>query len=439
MPRAILLTLAAALAPLTAAAAGAPVGDWRADAPGVVHRIGRELPAPSRATAAPSAVVARPDALPKVPPGFVVSRFAELDAPRQIRAAPDGDLFVAETDAGRITILRAADGAATAATAVHFASGLDRPFGIAFWPPGPAPRFVYVANNNSVVRFPWRLGDLKPAGPAQTVVAKLAGTTGGHTTRDVVFSPDGRTMYVSVGSGSNTAESLSKKTPAEIRAFEASHVRGAAWDREDGRADVLAFTPEGAERTVFAGGLRNCVSMAIQPGTTRLWCVVNERDGLGDDLPPDYVTSVRAGGFYGWPWWYLGAHEDPRHKGERPDLEHVAIDPDVYLQAHSAPLGIVFYRGGGAAGASAWGGDAFVALHGSWNRAVRTGYKLVRLPFKGGAPTGAYVDVMTGFVVDDRSVWGRPVGVAEARDGALIVTDDAGGVVWRVARGGGKP
>ena len=284
-----------------------------------------------------------------------------------------------------------------------------------------------MATNNQVVRFAYRPGDLKAAGALQVVVAKLADTTGGHTTQDVVFSPDGRTMYVSVGSGSNTAKSMPTKTAAEIRAWEAANVRGAAWGREAGRADVLAFTPEGAERTIFANGIRNCVSMAIQPGTKRLWCAVNERDGLGDDLPPDYVTSVKPGGYYGWPWWYIGDHEDPRHAGERPDLAHQAIVPDVLVQAHSAPLGITFYAARGTAGSAAWTGQAFVTLHGSWNRAVRTGYKLVRLPFRNGAPTGEYIDVMTGFVLDDRSVWGRPVGVAEAGDGALIVTDDAGG------------
>ena len=230
----LLGVVALALSPLAARAAGSPPGDWRSDAPGVVHRIAREVPAPSKPTAAPSAVVARPGALPKVPPGFTVSKFAELDAPRQIRAAPNGDLFVAETDAGRVTILRAADGAAKADTVSPFASGLDRPFGVAFWPPGPAPRFVYVATNNSVVRFPYRPGDLKASGPAQTVVAKLAETTGGHTTRDLVFSPDGRTMYVSVGSGSNTAESMPTKTAGEIRAWEAAHARGAAWGARGG-------------------------------------------------------------------------------------------------------------------------------------------------------------------------------------------------------------
>ncbi|MEO7026243.1 MAG: PQQ-dependent sugar dehydrogenase, partial [Caulobacteraceae bacterium] len=426
------------MALLAGASISAVSGDWRGDSPGAVHHISPSLPAPSRATAAPSAVVSRPRALPRVPAGFTVSAFASLEGPRQIRAAPNGDLFVAETDAGRVTVLRAADGAAKAATASPFAVGLDRPFGIAFWPPGPAPRFVYVATNNQVLRYPYKSGDLKALGSPATIIDKIADTTGGHTTRDVAFSPDGRTMYVSVGSGSNTAESMPLKTAAEVRAWEAASVRGAAWGRETGRADILAFTPQGAERTIFADGIRNCVSMAIQPGGNRLWCAVNERDGLGDNLPPDYVTSVKAGGYYGWPWWYLGPHEDPRHKGERPDLAKLAIVPDVLIQAHSAPLGLTFYTAAAAPAAfpAAWSGDAFVALHGSWNRSMRTGYKVVRLTFKNGAPTGDYVDFLTGFVVDDHSVWGRPVGAAEARDGALMVTDDASGVVWRVAKAG---
>ena len=181
---------------------------------------------------------------------------------------------------------------------------------------------------------------------------------------------------------------------------------------------------------VFATGLRNCSGLTVQPSSGALWCAVNERDVLGDDLPPDYATRVREGQFYGWPWYYIGAHEDPRRKGERPDLAGKIALPDVLIQPHSAPLGITFYEGGQFP--AAYKGDAFVALHGSWNRAKRTGYKVARLLFKNGEPTGEYEDFLTGFVVDDADVWGRPVDVAVAHDGALLVTDDGGGVIWRV-------
>lgn len=417
----------------------AALGDWRTDAPGVVRRITpADLPAPysTRPAASPAALVARPaDAMPRTPPGFTVAAFATLSHPRQIRVAPNGDIFVAETDAGRITVLRAPDGAGTPTATEVFASGLDQPFGMAFYPVGAHPKYVYVANNNAVVRFAYASGDLKAAGPPQVVVAKLASSTGGHTTRDIDFSNDGRRMLVSVGSGSNLAEGMPAKTPADAQAWEADHLRGSAWGREADRADVLSFDADGGSRTIFASGIRNCVSVRVNPVTGDPWCAVNERDSLGDDVPPDYVTRVRAKGFYGWPWYYIGDHEDPRLKGQRPDLLGKAITPDVLIQPHSAPLGLTFYtaRSGVAAFPASYRGDAFVTLHGSWNRSKRTGYKLVRLQVKNGIPTGTYEDFLTGFVADDRGVWGRPVGVAVAHDGALLVTDDGGSVVWRVA------
>ncbi len=417
----------------------AAMADWRSDAPGVTRRItAADLPAPyaSHPTAFPAALVARPEgAAPKVPPGFTVAPFAKLDRPRQLRVAPNGDIFVAETDAGRISVLRAADGAVAAETTSVFARGLDRPFGIAFYPAGPHPKFVYVADNNNVVRFAYQNGDLKAAGPLQLVVAKLAPTTGGHTTRDVDFSADGKRMLVSVGSGSNLAEGMPSKTPAEAQAWEVSHRLGSAWGREEDRADLLSFDPEGGTEHIFASGLRNCVTVRVNPKTGDPWCAVNERDSLGDDLPPDYVTRVKAGGYYGWPWYYIGDHEDPRLKGQRPDLAGKAIVPDVLIAPHSAALGIAFYPAGGGTAEfpAAYRGNAFVTLHGSWNRSTRTGYKVVRLKLKAGVPDGTYQDFLTGFVADDHGVWGRPVGVAVAHDGALLVSDDAGGVIWRVA------
>jgi len=413
----------------------AAYGDWRSDAPGVRRKLTvADMPAPgaSRSAANPSWAVARPDgAWPKAPAGFAVSLFASgLKEPRVVRVAPNGDVFVAEGAAGRVTVLDAADGAAKSATGAVFASGLHRPFGIAFYPAGPDPHYVYVGETDRVVRFPYRAGETKAAGPAEVVVPSLPSGRG-HWTRDLTFSGDGKTLFVSVGSASNDADEMPDAPPEGLSAFVAKHASGAAWGAEENRADVLAFDPDGGGMKVFATGLRNCSGLTVQPQTATLWCAVNERDALGDDLPPDYATSVKPGAFYGWPWFYIGDHEDPRFKGRRADLAASVTVPDVLFQAHSAPLGVTFYEG--AQFPAAFRGDAFVAMHGSWNRAKRTGYKVVRLPFKDGAPTGEYEDFLVGFVADDASVWGRPVDVAVAHDGALLITDDGGGAVWRVA------
>jgi glucose/arabinose dehydrogenase len=273
------------------------------------------------------------------------------------------------------------------------------------------------------------------------IVPRLALDGRGHSTRDVAFSADGQKMFIAVGSGSNVAEEMPAKTPEETAAWQADHALGAAWGPEQGRADVRVFDPEGHEDAVFAAGIRNCVTVTVNPTTHDLWCATNERDGLGDNVPPDYATRVRRGQFFGWPWYYIGDHEDPRLKGARPDLAGKVSVPDVLFQPHSAPLELTFY--GATAGASVfptpYRGDAFVALHGSWNRARRTGYKVVRLKLNNGVPTGEYEDFLTGFVVDAKSVWGRPVGVAVAHDGALLITDDAGDTLWRVAYKGPLP
>jgi hypothetical protein len=413
------------------------MGDWQADAPGVVrHLTATDEPTPSAPTALPAAVVARPSgAHPSVPAGFSVAPFAQVKGARQIRVAPNGDVFVAQTYSGSVTILRAADGASAPSEQSVFTSGLVLPFGIAFYPEGPNPQWVYVAENNRVVRYPYQNGDLKARGAGEVVVAKLSPPGGGHVTRDVDFSKDGGTMFVSVGSGSNVSEEMPGKTLDEAKAYDTEHhAIGATWGPEENRADLLRFDPDGKNFAIYATGLRNCVSVRVEPRTGTPWCVVNERDSLGDNLPFDYATRVKDGGYYGWPWWYIGDHEDKRPKNQRPDLAGKAIVPDVLFQAHSAPLGIAFYttRRGVAAFPADYDGDAFVTLHGSWNRAKRTGYKLVRVKVKNGAPTGAYEDFLTGFVVDDRSVWGRPVGVAVAHDGALLVSDDGGGVIWRI-------
>jgi glucose/arabinose dehydrogenase len=214
--------------------------------------------------------------------------------------------------------------------------------------------------------------------------------------------------------------------------WKATRPLGAAWDTEERRADVLTFDPDGKNEKVFATGLRNCSGLTIQPATGQLWCVVNERDLLGEETPFEYATSVRDGAFYGWPWYYIGGHEDPRHKGERPDLNDKVTVPDVLMQAHTAPLQITFYEG--AMFPADYKGSAFVTMHGSWNRGQRAGYKVVRLLFANGKPTGEVEDFMTGFVVSDRAVWGRPVGLAVAKDGSLFVSEDGSGTIWRVSR-----
>jgi glucose/arabinose dehydrogenase len=338
--------------------------------------------------------------------------------------------LVAESDAGRIRVLRAPDGADKPSETGVFASGLDGVFGLAFYPAGPDPQWLYAAMTTSVVRFPYRSGDLRARGKPQTIVPRLPG--GGHSTRDVAFSNDGTRMFVSVGSASNAAEGMRERYPESLQSFEAEHGLGASWGRETDRALVLAFDPEGRGRKTFATGIRNCVGLAVHPQTGDVWCSTNERDGLGDDLVPDFITRVREGGFYGWPWFYIGTNEDPHHRGERRELKDKISVPDVLIQAHSASLQMTFYTG--TQFPAEYRGDAFAAEHGSWNRAKRTGYKVIRVKIRDGVPTGEYQDFLTGFVVDDRAVWGRPVGVAVARDGALLVSEDANGTIWVIRR-----
>jgi glucose/arabinose dehydrogenase len=414
----------------------AAFGDWHTDNPGTRRLIRpQDLPAPNTAESARNSVrvVRRSnDQKPIVPNGFEVNLFASnLAGPRLIRVAPNGDVFAAESSAGRIRVLRSG-GSGGEAQATVFASGLDGPFGIAFYPPGPDPQWVYVGNTDSVVRFPYRSGDVTARGPAETVVPRLP--VGGHSTRDVVFSPDGKTMYVSVGSGSNVAEGMGKLDPAALQAWQSEHPLGATWGNEADRADVLAFDPDGKNRRVFATGIRNCVGMAVEASSGTVWCSTNERDGLGDNVPPDYITRVRQGAYYGWPWYYIGANEDPRHRGERADLKDKITIPDVLLQAHSASLGVTFYNA--TQFPAEYRGNIFAAEHGSWNRAKRTGYKIIRVIVKDGVPTGEYEDFATGFVVNDAEVWGLPVGVAVANDGALLVSEDGSGTIWRITYSG---
>jgi glucose/arabinose dehydrogenase len=382
--------------------------DVTKDAPGVRRHITvGDLPAPfgTEIKANFSSVVApAPGALPQVPAGFKVEPFAELKKPRVIRVAPNGDIFIAQTAIGQVSVLRAADGTSKPSQTEIFASGLSGPFGIAFYPAGPDPKFVYIANSGSIIRFPYKNGDMKASGPAETIVPEIP-SGGGHSTRDIAFSPDGTRLYISVGSRSNVAESMDKAETVQIPATEKDRGLGAAWGDEAWRADVLVTSPDGkAGLKSFANGIRNCAGVAVEPKTGDLWCVTNERDSLGDNLPPDYATRVKQGGFYGWPWYYIGNHEDPRLKGERPDLADKVMAPDMLIQPHSAPLQISFYTG--QQFPVEYRGSAFVTLHGSWNRASRTGYKVVRAILKDGQPTGEYEDFMTGLVAADGAVLG---------------------------------
>jgi glucose/arabinose dehydrogenase len=371
-------------------------------------------------------------AKPTVAEGFTVEMVADgFEQPRVIRTAPNGDLFVADSSANTIHVLRMADNSATPVENSEFASGLNQPYGIAFYPVGPNPEWVYVANADSIVRFPYKSGDLKASGEKQEIVSGIPADH--HWTRDIAFSPDGATLYLSVGSGSNIAEQVTEEPNNGIPDFIKSHPLGEMWGPEQGRAAVIAFDPDGKNRRVVATGIRNCSGMTVQPETNALWCVTNERDGLGDNLVPDYATTVQEGAFYGWPWYYIGANEDPRDplKGQRTDLKDKVTVPDVLFQSHSAPLNIAFYEGDMFP--ADYKGDAFVAMHGSWNRGARTGYKVVRLLFDNGKPTGEYEDFMTGFVLSADDVWGRPVGVAVGKDGSLFVTEDGAGTIWRVS------
>ena len=326
-----------------------------------------------------------------------------LHGPRLIRTAPNGDVFIAESYAGRIIVFRS-DRMSV------FGAGLRQPFGIAFYPNGEDPQWIYVANTDSVVRFPYNNGDLTARAAATTVVEKLPSSSG-HWTRDLAFSGDSKRMFVSVGSRSNAGDP--RLYPSELN-----------------RANILEYTPNGQFVKVYAWGIRNPAGIAVNPVTGELWCSTNERDGLGDNLVPDYITHVQEGGFYGWPWYYIGRNRDPRREGEHPELKDKAIVPDVLLQPHLASLEMTFYNG--KQFPAAYSGDIFAAEHGSWNRSARAGYEVVRVPLEKGHASGVYEDFLTGFVTSDGRVWGRPVGVTVAKDGSLLVTDDASNSLWSV-------
>ena len=343
----------------------------------------------------------------QLPPGFKANVYAEggdFRRPRWMALAPNGDVFVADHTANSVFILRDTDGDGVAETRFTFATGLNLPFGMAFW-----KDYFYVANTNAVVRFRYKVGQTRAEGEPEKVADLPGRGYREHWTRNIIFSPDGAKLYATVGSESNVSV------------------------EPEPRASVLEFNPDGTGRRLLATGTRNPIGLAFRPGTRELWAAVQERDRLGDDLVPDFVTRIQDGGFYGWPYSYADQREDPRRKGERPDLVRKTIVPDVMIQAHSAVLGLVFYEG--SMFPEEYRGDAFVALHGSWNRAKRTGYKIIRIRFKDGRPVGGYDDFLTGWMLgeDREEVWGRPVGLLVLKDGSLLITDDGANKIWRVS------
>jgi glucose/arabinose dehydrogenase len=373
---------------------------------------------------------------PAAPKGFMVTRYAAgLDHPRWLYVLPNGDVLVAEAStvpreprsirervqfwlqrnsgavqasADRITLLRGIDGNGAAAQQFLFASGLHQPFGMTLLGGG-----LYVANTDGVWRFPYRDGDTHIEGAGEKILDLPAGGYNNHWTRNIIASRDGTKLYVTVGSGSNAGENGS--------------------DNEFHRANILEINPNGSGLSVFASGLRNPNGMGFAPGTDTLWTVVNERDMLGNDLVPDFLTSVKAGAFYGWPYSYWGRNVDTRVRPQRPELVATAIAPDFALGAHVAALGLAFYTAD--AFPEHYRGGAFIGEHGSWNRRPFSGYKVVYVPFRDGKPDGNPEDFLTGFMPTDHSglAYGRPVGVAVDATGALLVADDVGDAVWRVA------
>ncbi len=421
----------------------------------VTAACGEHATVPPEATfgANPTLVAPHPTALPTIrvakavgwglgahpiaAPGLRVSALAAgLDHPRWLTVLPNGDVLVAETNAppkpadskglagvvekvvmtragavtpsaNRITLLRDTRGSGTADVKTVFRGGLNSPFGMAL-----VGGNLYVADTDAVLRFAYTPGATALTGEGTKVVDLPAGPINHHWTKNVIASPDGRVLYATVGSNSNVGEN------------------GLA--AEAGRAAIWRIDPATGAHRVFAGGLRNPNGMGFEPVSGALWTSVNERDEIGSDLVPDYMTSVRDGGFYGWPFSYYGQHVDTRVKPQRPDLVARALKPDYALGAHTASLGLAFANGA-AALPPAFRQGVFIGQHGSWNRSPLAGYKVVFVPFSGGRPSGPPVDVLTGFLTPAGEAQGRPVGVAIARDGALLVADDVGNTVWRVA------
>ena len=381
------------------------------DTPPVYSVDPTKLPPPFATSSAtrPSKVIPQPaGAKLYLPKGFTINVFAEggFVYPRWMALAPNGDVFVADSRANAVVVLRDTDGDGYAESRFVFSDKVRQPFGMAFW-----EDWLYVANTDSIVRFRYKAGQTAAIGEPEKIIELTAGGYNQHWTRNILFSPDGKKLFVAIGSATNV------DVEADPR-----------------RAAISVYDPDGKNHRIFASGLRNPIGLAWNPKTGELWAAVNERDGLGDDLVPDYATAVKEGGFYGWPYSYIGQNEDPRRRGERPDLVKKAIVPDVLFTSHSAALGIVFYTG--TMFPREYQGDAFVAFHGSWNRHKLTGYKIVRIRFKDGKLVGnQYEDFLWGWLPreDSNEVWGRPVGLLVNADGSLLIADDGAKKIWRVS------
>jgi glucose/arabinose dehydrogenase len=342
---------------------------------------------------------------PRALPGFQVSLFAKgFKEPRYLAVAPNGDVFLADTRGNTVYVLHDPGNGMASDARTAFADHLNEPFGIAFH-----GNYVYIADTDEVIRIPYDPKTSRRTGDREAILALPGG--GMHSTRTLVFSLDGKQMFVSAGSDCNVCV-----------------------ESDPRRAAIQVADPDGKNAKIYASGLRNAVGLAVNPDNGMLWADVNERDMMGDNLPPDYFTHVPQGGFFGWPYSYIGKNLDPRVKGKRPDLVAKALVPDVLLGPHVAPLESAFYTGKQFP-SSYWHG-AFVALHGSWNRSIHSGYMVVFVPFKSGEPTGLPISFLNGFDPNPRAkaVDGRPVGVAVAEDGSLLVSDDVGNVIWRVSK-----
>lgn len=349
--------------------------------------------------------------MPAAPAGFTVSKYADkLKSPRWTYIAPNGDVFVAESNtkksADRITILRDVNKDGKPEMREIFMENLKQPLGMLV-----LKDYFYVANTNGLYRYPYKSGETKIASKGEKIVDLPAGGYNNHWTRNLLANADGSKIYISVGSASNVADH--------------------GMDEEKRRANILEVNPDGTGERIYASGLRNPVGMDWAPGSNTLWTAVNERDKLGDELVPDYITSVKEGGFYGWPYAYFGKNEDPRRKGERPDLIAKTLVPDVPVGSHTASLGLAFYDK--TQFPAKYQNGAFIGQHGSWNRSALSGYKVVFVPFKNGKPAGKPEDFLTGFVESEKKVYGRPVGVTVMEDGSMLVNDDSAGTIWRVS------
>ena len=351
---------------------------------------------------------------PQAPSGFTVRLFADdIDTPRWALSLPNGDILVAASLRGpgpevgatsnRIILFRDSDGDGKSDFRSVLVKDLNRPHGILL-----LGDYLYVGNTDAVVRFKYQLGQTEITTPGKKI---LDLPPGGHYTRNLIASPDGKKIYVAVGSKTNVDENGEDA-------------------KDPRRAAILEMNPDGTGMRVYASGMRNPVGMDWEPVTRKLWAVVNERDALGDQLVPDYATSVKENAFYGWPYSYYGQNEDPRKKGQRPDLVGRAISPDYATGAHTATLGFTFYTG--KQFPAKYQGGAFIAQHGSWNRSSLVGYRVAFLPFKNGKPAGPMEDFLTGFIANDKEVYGRPVVAALLQDGSLLVVDDEASKLWHV-------